>query len=535
MKFKLTALLLLTLLLFSCKEEPIEEYQIIPHPQVMLYTSGSYALKNGLVVAYPPALQKEAGLLKDYLASDFGLNAILSPEAAKGNITLSIDESAKREKPDGYVLDISSKGIRLTSNNATGVFNGIQSLRQIIKPRHDNSDKLKVQYGTISDYPAFGWRAFMLDEARHFKGKETVKQLMDEMARLKMNVFHWHLVDDQGWRIEIKKYPLLTQVGGTRDSTEINHFHSNVFDGKPHSGFYTQDDIREIVAYAADRHIQIVPEIEMPGHASAAIAAYPWLGTSGKQIRVPATFGVHYEVYNVTDPKVIQFFSDVMDEVIALFPSPYFHIGGDEVRYNQWHASPSVQAYMKKNGLKTPAELQVFFTNNISNLLTAKKRHMVGWNEITGAKLHEYQSEKDTEVKQRLADGTVVQFWKGDPKLMLTTIEKGYSIINSFHEYTYLDYSYESIPLSKSYAYNPVPEGLPEAQKDKVLGIGCQMWCEFIPTVESMQLKVFPRIAAYAENGWTLKDNKNYDRFKANLSNLLQRWDKEGIKYGPVD
>lgn len=535
MKLKLTGLLLLSVLLFSCKEVPIEEYQIIPQPQEITYSQGIYKLKDQLSVAYPAALATEANLLKGYLADEFGIGANLSSGQSKGNITLAIDESLKTAKPDGYLLDVSSKGILITGNSAAGVFSGIQSLRQIIKPQEGNTGKLKVQYGTVSDYPAFGWRAFMLDEGRHFKGKETVKQLLDEMALLKMNVFHWHLTDDQGWRIEIKKYPKLTEIGSKRDSTEINHFHSNVFDGKPHSGFYTQEEIKDIVAYANDRHIMIVPEIEMPGHASAAIASYPWLGTSGKQIEVPGRFGVHYDVYNVTDPKVIQFLEDVIDEVIALFPSPYFHIGGDEVRYNQWNESPAVKAYMKKNGLKTPAELQVFFTNNISNLLTSKNRHMIGWNEITGAKLHEYQSEKDTEVKQKLADGTVVQFWKGDPKLMLTTVEKGYSIVNSFHEYTYLDYSYESIPLSRSYAYNPVPEGLPAGKEDKVLGMGCQMWCEFIPTVESLHLKVFPRIAAYAEGGWTKADNKNYDRFKTNLSNLLQRWDKKGIKYGPID
>lgn len=232
----------------------------------------------------------------------------------------------------------------------------------------------------------------MLDEGRHFKGKQVVKQLLDEMALLKMNVFQWHLIEDQGCRIEIKKYPKLTEVGSTRDSTEINHFSSNIYDGRLlHPG-----EIKEIVAYAADRHIQIVPEIEMPGHSSAAIAAYPWLGTTGKQIKVPCKLGVQYDIYNVADPKVIGFFNDVIDEVIALFPSSVIHIGGDEVRYDQWNASASVKSFMAKNKLKTPAELQVFFTNNISNMLLSRSKRMMGWNEITGDKLHEYQSDADT-------------------------------------------------------------------------------------------------------------------------------------------
>jgi hexosaminidase len=376
----------------------------------------------------------------------------------------------------------------------------------------------------------------MLDEGRHFKGKEVVKQLLDEMARLKMNVFHWHLTEDQGWRIEIKKYPMLTEVGSYRDSTEINHFGSNEYDGKPHQGFYTQDDIKEIVTYAADRHIMVVPEIEMPGHASAAIAAYPWLGTTGKKIKVPCKFGVQYDIYNVADPKVVNFLTDVIDEVITLFPSPVFHIGGDEVRYDQWNESPMVQSYMKKNDLATPAELQVYFTNTVSNILASKNKRMMGWNEITGAKLHEYQSEKDTkEGNEKLAAGTIVHFWKGDSSLIVSTLKKGYEVVNSFHEYTYLDYDYKSIPMEKAYNFNPIPAGLPTELQSKVLGTGCQMWGEFIPTTESMNYKVYPRIAAYAEVGWTEAGNKDYQKFKLALANFLTRWSSMGIKYGPTE
>lgn len=533
MKVKFYLLSLLSIIILACKESPVMDYDIIPHPNSITYKNGSTALSNQIKLYASEGLLQETKLLQEYLNADFGITVETTENEKDAAILLDFNNKFNPEKADGYKIDVNKKNIKLTSNSGAGILNAIQSLRQIII---ENNGKLVVQHGTIDDYPAFSWRAFMLDEARHFKGKEVVKELLDEMALLKMNVFHWHLTDDQGWRIEIKKYPKLTEVGAYRDSTEINHFHSEVFDGIPHSGYYTQEEIKEIVDYAAKRHIMIVPEFEMPGHSSAPIAAYPWLGVTGKQINVPARFGVHYDVYDVTDPRVHNFISDVFDELIELFPSPVIHIGGDEIRYNQWNESAKVKAYMKKHDLNTPAELQVFFTNKISNMLQEKGKRMMGWNDITGAQLHHYQSDEDTkDVSQKLAEGTIVQFWKGDPALITNTIENGYDVVNSFHEYTYLDYSYESIPLSKAYSFNPIPEDLAANLKNKVMGMGCQMWGEFIPTIESMQEKVFPRIAAYSEGGWTLPANKNYENFKERLPYLLNRWEQNEVLYGPID
>ena len=533
MKTKSLLLLFASIVLFACKEAPIVDYQIIPQPNAIIYSSGSFTFDKDAKLFFTEGVEGEAQLLKDYLSADFGINLQSVDQDKDAGIILELDDKYTPEKKDGYKLDVDKKHIIMTSNSRAGVLNGIQSLRQIIRK---SEDKFVVQQGVITDYPAFSWRAFMLDEARHFKGTEVVKGMLDEMSLLKMNVFHWHLTEDQGWRIEIKKYPLLTEVGSYRDSTEINHFHSEVFDGKPHSGFYTQDEVKEIVAYATKLHIMVVPEIEMPGHSSAAIAAYPWLGVTGKQIKVPARFGVHYDIYDVTNPRVLEFFSDVFDEIIALFPGPVIHIGGDEIRYDQWNNSYKVQAYMRQHGLKTPAELQVFFTNNISNMLKEKGKRMMGWNDITGAKLHEYQSDKDTqEVSQKLAEGTIVQFWKGDSALIVNTIKNGYDVVNSTHDFTYLDYNYESIPLTKAYSFNPIPNGLPRELDERVLGMGCQMWSEFIPTVEGMQKKVFPRIAAYAECGWTSSKNKDYDAFLKSLPYFTKRWDDKGIAYGPLE
>ena len=310
------------LFLCACQTPPVEEYTIIPQPQEISYTPGFFKMSNQPVISYSGNLVNEAQYLQNVLAADFSVNATL--KEGKGDINLVLDPAVLADKPEGYQLEVASGKIAIKSSTPAGVLNGVQTLRQIIK---EKDGKYVVQRAAVSDYPAFSWRAFMLDEGRYFKGKDVVLKLLDEMAGLKMNVFHWHLTNDQGWRIEIKKYPKLTEVGAYRDSSEINHFGSDVYDGKPHGGFYTQAEIKEIVDYASKRHITIVPEVSMPGHASAAIASYPWLGTSGKQIKVPGKFGVHYEVFNVSDPKVMQFFDDVTNEVIALFPGSVFHIG----------------------------------------------------------------------------------------------------------------------------------------------------------------------------------------------------------------
>jgi len=271
----------------------------------------------------------------------------------------------------------------------------------------------------------------------------------------------------------------------------------------------------------------------MPGHSSAAIASYPWLGTTKEKIEVPIRFGKFEAAYDVSDPKVFRFLTDVLDEVMDLFPSKVIHIGGDEVKFDHWKASESVQAYMKDKGLATPAELQVFFTNSISQYLQNKGRRMMGWNEIMGHKLHEYQDEADTKSDQKLAEETIIHFWKGDLELVVQAANSGYEIVNSLHSDTYLIYNYNKIPLSKAYAFDPIPAKLDPKYHDKVIGTGCHMWSEWVPTNGQMHFQVFPRIAAYAEVGWTEKKNKNFDNFKSALRILEKRWDQKGIYYAP--
>jgi hexosaminidase len=540
MKIKYVALISLFYLMAVSNLLAQSTINIIPQPQELTIGKGFFTINSETEILFMEESKAEAILLQDFIHKGLGsdISAVLSKKQHSGSIIFEKNLKFDKER---YELHVSKNSIQIIASTKTGWFYGLQSLKQLfpasfgVSPMEAKS--IDIPEVVIKDFPRFSWRAFMLDEARYFKGMQQVKMLLDEMARLKMNVFHWHLVDDQGWRIEIKKYPLLTEIGSTRASTQIGplHWESPIQSAEPHSGFYTQNEIKEIVNYAAERHITIVPEIEMPGHATAAIASYSWLGTNKKKIEMPTTFGVSEDVYDVSDPKVYQFLTDVLDEVMALFPSKVIHIGGDEVKYTHWKNSESVQAYMKENKLASPAELQVFFTNRISKYLESKGRNMMGWNEIMGHQLHTYQESQDNNAAlgQELAKGTVVHFWKGDIALLMEAATNGYDIVNSLHTETYLDYDYKTIPLSKAYAFDPIPNNLDPKYHDKVIGTGCQMWSEWIPTNGEMHFLVFPRIAAYAEVGWTKKENKNFDNFKLGLKRLQKYWEQRGIYYAP--
>lgn len=492
-----------------------DAHRIIPAVLEQHVHGGRLSLKNGYnILVEGDSLDNEKAWLDKYLKNDFNLVG-----NAQGVKIYLIRRPASCQKDEDYQLEIKDE-VYITASSAKGVFYGIQSLRQLMIVE---SECCSLPHITVKDSPCYPWRAYMLDESRVFQGKEVVKKMLDEMARLKMNVFHWHLTDDQGWRIEIKRYPKLSEIGARRDSTQLNGWRGTTFDGKVHEGYYTQNDIREIIEYANSLHIQIIPEIEMPGHSSAVIAAYPEFGTTKKQIKVPCRFGVQYEVLDVSSKKVIKFLHDVLDEVIALFPSPIIHIGGDEVKYDQWNASAAIQKYIKKIGVSNPAELQIEFTNSVSEWLKDRHRHMMGWNDIMGNKIHEYNSEEDAIARaSKLADGTIVQFWKGDLDLIEQTAQKGYDIVNSYHYGTYLDYDKNRIPLAKSYSFNPIPARMNSSLTHKILGLGCQMWGEQILTKERMYWMTFPRIAAYAEIGWTSFERKSYMEFLSALMKLTK-------------
>lgn len=526
-KFKI--LLALMSLAFSSYVIASETLKLVPYPEKINITEGYCDLASGISVSDKSSV---AGQLLDYFSSDFNI------PANKKGVKVKFVTSGKIVDEEAYTLQVNKKVILITAATPKGHFYGVQTLRQLVKDR-------KVPCLLISDTPAFAWRAFMLDEARHFHGKATVKRMLDEMALLKMNTFHWHLTDDAGWRVEIKKYPLLTEIGSKRDSTQIEdkelktpgetgnaaydaflrRYQSNKFDPKPHTGFYTQEDIREIVAYAADRCIQIVPEISMPGHASAAIASYPWLGTTKEKIKVPVRFGVLSQVYDPSSSEVMTFLKDVLTEISQLFPSGYIHIGGDEVKYVQWEQSPSVQRYMKENKLETCRDLQVKMTNDMCHFIeTSLGKEMIGWNEILGLNVHGW-SENKASSTEKLSKKAVVQFWSGNKDILKYALDNGYKVVNSYCEDTYIDYSYEQVSLERAYKFNPVPEGYDRTQ---IYGIGCQLWTEWVRDAKMVEYQAFPRIAAYAETGWSKPENKSYERFLKCIAPLLDRWKKKG-------
>lgn len=532
---KKTQLLLIALLAFQFVS--FAELNVIPRPVSVNEGTGQFRLSGDLSVLSDRQCMPEAEYLQDILQKAFAKKIDIRKNG-KG-IRLSIVPEIKEQTGDeGYIFNSTTEGITIKAASRTGIFYGIQTLRQLLPVNFEMgavaANVVAIPVVEITDQPRFSWRAFMLDESRYFKGMEQVKKLLDQMALLKMNVFHWHLTDDQGWRIEIKKYPRLTEVGGFRSDSQVPTWNSEKRSGEAHGGFYTQAQIKEIIDYAAQRHIRIVPEIEMPGHASAAIAAYPWLGTVGKLTEVPVVFGKMEDSFNVADPRVYDFLKDVLNEVFQLFPDPVVHIGGDEVNFDPWKNSSAIQEMMKKEGLETPADLQIFFTNNISNFIDKSGKRMMGWNEILGGNVHEWQKAEDVQVKQKLASSAIIHFWKGSLDLINEAVSGGYDIVNALHERTYLDYGYKTIPVSKAYSFDPIPDGLDKKYHSKILGLGCQMWGEWIPTVQHMDKMVFPRLAAYAEVGWTLPENKNFDRFSVSLSKLKEQWKQQGIGFSDV-
>lgn len=521
--------------------EAKEGISILPYPQHLEQGTGSYKTASGVLkVAAVAEFRGELDFFREQIRQDYGIKTVRT-SLRKADVRVVKVAEPLAGKEGSYSIDVCGDCVIVEAFEASGAFYGLQSLMQIVSV---DGGTVVFPQCRIEDWPMLSWRSFMLDEGRSFKGMDVVRQLLDDMARLKMNVFQWHLTDDQGWRIEIKKYPLLTDIGAERDSTQVGWYEYDEYDGITHKGFYTQKQIREILDYAAERHITVVPEIEMPGHSAAAIAAYPWLSAAGKEIKVPCKFGVQYNVFNPADARVLEFLEDVLDEVMELFPSKVVHIGGDEVRYDEWKNSPAVRNFIKEHGLGSPAGLQVWFTNRMASYIEGKGHRMMGWNDITGEQLHHFQTE-DSEVKVGLSPNAIVQFWLGDYAKMQRSAERGNDIVNSFNEYTYLDYSYDYDPvqatynwkpisLEKAYLFNPVPDSFPKELRPRVIGSGCQMWGEWIPTVEKMNYQVYPRIAAYAEAFWLPAEKKDFGRFRDALKPFLERWRKMSVGYGPI-
>ncbi|MEH0396583.1 beta-N-acetylhexosaminidase [[Kitasatospora] papulosa] len=482
--------------------------------------------------------------LRATLGAAFGLPlapGTVGAEEAAGTIELRIDPVLE---PEGYRLTVvPDRGVRITGGSEAGVFWGAQTLRQLLGP--EAFRRAPVGQGAargipateIEDCPRFGWRGLMLDVARHFTPKDGVLRMLDLLAAHKLNVFHFHLTDDQGWRVEIKRYPRLTEVGAWRARTKYGHRASELWDETPHGGFYTQDDIREIVAYAAERHIRVVPEIDIPGHSQAAVSAYPELGNTDvvdtSALSVWDTWGVNPNVLAPTD-HTLRFFEGVFEELLDLFPadtSPFIHVGGDECPKDQWRQSPTAQARIAELGLKDEDELQSWFIRHFDRWLTDRGRRLIGWDEI---------------LEGGIAEGAAVSSWQGYAG-GIAAAEAGHDVVMCPLQQVYLDYRQDAGPdepmpigyvrtLEDVYRFEPVPPGLSEEAAGHVLGTQVNVWTEVMQNRQRVDYQVFPRLAAFAEVAWSrlpAPGERDFAGFERRMETHYARLDALGVDYRP--
>jgi hexosaminidase len=513
---------------------------IIPEPVLMQSKRGSFKMQGNLELYVPSGnqlLEKHAALLADYGSRVPGVKINIKqygpgqPLPATGIVLALENELTQAGR---YILEISPKRIMIKGDDVAGVFYGIQSLRQLLPAeledvsRAASLKKVALAAVYIEDYPQFAYRGMHLDVARHFFDKEYVKRYIDLMALHKMNYFHWHLTEDQGWRIEIKKYPLLTEVGAWRKETLIGHGSRPPFryDGKPYGGFYTQDEIKEVVAYAADRHITVIPEIELPGHATAALASYPHLGCTGGPYEVVTRWGIFEDAFCAGNDQTFAFLEDVLSEVVELFPSQLIHIGGDECLKNRWKECSRCQARMQQEGLKDEHELQSYFIHRIEEFLLTKNRNIIGWDEI---------------LEGGLAPNATVMSWRG-VQGGIEAARMGHDVIMTPVNYCYLDY-YQADPetqplaiggyttLRQVYSFNPIPEELTKEEARHILGGQANLWTEYINTSDHVEYMAYPRAIALAEVLWSPRSRQNYDAFTRRLELHKKRLDVLGVNY----
>ncbi len=458
---------------------------------------------------------------------------------------------------EGYTLNVSKDGITIDANSETGCFYGTQTLRWLLQSGGSPSGTETFSVGCceILDYPRFPYRGYMLDEGRYFLGVDVVKSVLDWMAFLKLNRFHWHLTEDQGWRIEIKKYPKLTEIGSKRDSTPIyrNNRPPNGVensDGIPHGGFYTQEQIKGIIEYAAQRHIVVVPEIEMPGHATAALASYPEMRCllpedfppqgadifghhlDGTDIKVASNWGVFANILCASNPKAIEFVHDILKEVSGLFPGPIVHIGGDEVPKAQWMCCDRCQDKMATLGLKTEEDLQKSFTAEIIDYLASLGKKTMLWNEHTD----------DTLAARK--ENVICQYWTGSPERVNGFLENDGRVLMSPSSFVYVDMSYYTLPLKKVHDYDPLGAetvkaisklAVKMADAGGIVGVEAPMWGEVFQSKAQVEYCTFPRVLAVADTCWAPQDNKNYARFKERVGTALKLLDAMGINHATLE
>lgn len=533
-------ILAIILLMMSSNMILAQKPSIIPEPAIWENKRGNFRFKGEIQIFVPygnEQLMSHAYILETFLERIPGVELQTlrfqpGQELPARGIVLALAEDI--EKSESYIMNITSRRILIQGDDAAGVFYGIQSLRQLLPPELEQPDmaaglvNVRVSNIYIEDYPEFPYRGMHLDVARHFFDVDFIKKYIDLMALHKMNTFHWHLTEDQGWRIEIKKYPLLTEIGAWRKETLIGHGGNPPFeyDGKRYGGYYTQDDVREIVAYAAERHITVIPEIEMPGHATAALAAYPELGCTGGPYEVITRWGVFEDVFCAGNDKTFEFLEDVLTEVTELFPSQYIHIGGDECPKTRWEECPKCQARIQEEGLADEYELQSYFIRRIEKFLLSKGRNIIGWDEI---------------LEGGLAPQATVMSWRG-VRGGIEAAQMGHDVIMTPTSHCYFDY-YQAdpetqplaiggyLPLSRVYEFNPIPLDLSDKEAEHILGAQGNVWTEYMKTSDHVEYMAYPRAIALAEVLWTPDRKHDFEDFSQRLNYHFKRLDALNVNY----
>ncbi|MCS2327594.1 beta-N-acetylhexosaminidase [Bacteroides fragilis] len=501
---------------------------VIPQPQeiVLARDTAPFIIDRSTTIVYPATNEKmhrTADFLATFIKEMTGTEVRVSDKGKSSNaIILAVDSTMGH--PEGYKLQITPEKVLLTGGSEAGVFYGIQTIHKALPILKDGKVAAALPAGTVTDFPRFRYRGFMIDVGRHFFPVSYLKQMIDLMALHNINYFHWHLTEDQGWRIEIKKYPKLTEIGSKRDSTIID-WETKKFDGKPHSGFYTQDEAREIVRYAADRFITVVPEIDLPGHTTAALASYPELGCTGGPYKVLCSFGVFPDVLCAGNDQTLQFTKDVLDEIMDIFPSEYIHIGGDECPKSRWEKCPKCQAKIKELGIKAlpkhskENQLQTYFMSELEKEINAHGRRMLGWDEV---------------LEGGLTPNSTIMSWRGiqggieaarqHHDVIMTPIQRLYFSNPRINKMTGFEW------MNRVYNFEPVPAELTDAEKKFVIGTQGCIWTEWTADSTKMEWQILPRMAALSEIQWTLPEHKNFERFMERLPEMLKIY--SSLDYG---
>lgn len=519
-KFFLSIVLFLSFLGYSQENLPL-----IPIPKQIEFTNEYFELDQSTVIFSPDINSFEALFLKEIIQAKTGLDLKISSNYSKENsiqFIIQIPDTTEFDR-ERYLLSIAKNKVHISSSANQGLFYGIQTFLQLIP--FQKVDKLAIQGQIISDAPKYKWRGMHLDVSRHFFGIDFIKKYIDYIAMYKMNTFHWHLTDDQGWRIEIKKYPKLTEIGAWRNGSMVGHYNEQRFDTIRYGGFYTQEEIKEVVKYAQQRHVTIVPEIEMPGHALAALASYPEFSCTGGPFEVAKIWGVLEDVFCPKDETFI-FLENILAEVIDLFPSQYIHIGGDESPKVRWKSCPHCQSLIKNEGLKDEHELQSYFIQRIEKFVNSKGRKIIGWDEI---------------LEGGLAPNAAVMSWRGTEGGIAAAKQKHFVVMtpgsHCYFDHYQGDPKNEPIafggytPVEKVYSFNPTPNELSKEEATYILGAQANVWTEYIETPKHVEYMIMPRMAALSEVLWGTANGSDYKNFENRLINHFDFYEKNGINY----